>query len=91
MVRTRDSCPRDCGFKSRRILDGCKQFASYYIERKIEIKLGAIQKIHDTVGGGGVSQSVTKYHMGGGGVSNNVTRQIFVFFLKTLFTCFNLL
>ena len=26
--------------------------------------LGAIQIIRDTLGGGGVSQSVTKYHMG---------------------------
>jgi hypothetical protein len=30
-------------------------------------KLGAIQIIRDTSGGGGVSQSVIKYHNGGGG------------------------
>ena len=38
VVRAEDSHPRGHGFESRRILDGCKQFASYYIKRKIENK-----------------------------------------------------
>ncbi len=29
---------RGCGFESRRILDGCKQFASYYIKEQFENK-----------------------------------------------------
>ena len=34
------SWPRGCGFKPRhRILDGCKQFASYYIKEKLKIKV----------------------------------------------------
>jgi hypothetical protein len=32
VVRAEDSSLRGRGFKSRRILDGCKQFASYYIK-----------------------------------------------------------
>jgi hypothetical protein len=35
VVRAEDSRPRGRGFESRRILDGCKQLASYYIKRKI--------------------------------------------------------
>jgi hypothetical protein len=38
MVRAEDSRPRGHGFEFRRILDGCKRFASYYIKRKIENK-----------------------------------------------------
>jgi hypothetical protein len=38
VVRAEDSRPRGRGFESRRIMDGCKQFASYYIKRKIENK-----------------------------------------------------
>ncbi len=38
MVRAEDSRPRDRGFDSRRILDGCKRFASYYKE-KLKIKV----------------------------------------------------
>jgi hypothetical protein len=48
VVRTEGSRPRGCGFESRRILDGCKQFASYYIKRKIENKgsqMGHTKKI----------------------------------------------
>jgi hypothetical protein len=37
VVRAEDSHPRGHGFESRRILDGCKQFASYYIKRKIKV------------------------------------------------------
>ncbi len=37
MVRAEGSRPRGRGFESRRILDGCKRFASYYT-RKIENK-----------------------------------------------------
>jgi hypothetical protein len=47
VVRAEDSHPRSCGFESRRILDGCKQFASYYIKEKIDNKgspKGAHQK-----------------------------------------------
>jgi hypothetical protein len=39
VVREEDSHPRGRGFESRRILDGCKQFASYYIEEKLKIKV----------------------------------------------------
>jgi hypothetical protein len=48
VVRAEDSRPRGHGFKSRRILDGCKQFASNYIKRKIENKgsqMGHTKKI----------------------------------------------
>ncbi len=38
VVRAEDSRPRGRGFESRRILDGCKRIASYYIKRKIENK-----------------------------------------------------
>ncbi len=38
VVRAEDSRPRGRGFDSRRILDGCKRFASYYKE-KLEIKV----------------------------------------------------
>jgi hypothetical protein len=38
VVRAEDSRPRGRGFESRRILDGCKRFASYYIKGKIENK-----------------------------------------------------
>jgi hypothetical protein len=37
-VREEYSHPRGSGFESRRILDGCKRFASYYMKRKIENK-----------------------------------------------------
>ena len=39
MVRAEDSRPRGRGFESRRIVDGCKQFTSYYIEEKLKIKV----------------------------------------------------
>ena len=39
MVRAEDSRPRGRGFESRRIVDGCKRFASYYIEEKLKIKV----------------------------------------------------
>jgi hypothetical protein len=39
VVRAQDSRPRGCGFESRRILDGCKRFASYYIKEKLKIKV----------------------------------------------------
>ncbi len=39
MVRAEDSRPRGRGFNSRRILDGCKRFASYYIKEKLKIKV----------------------------------------------------
>ncbi len=39
MVRAEGSCPRGRGFKSRRILDGCKRIASYYIKEKLKIKV----------------------------------------------------
>ncbi len=39
MVRVEDSHPRGFGFESRRILDGCKRFASYCIIEKLEIKV----------------------------------------------------
>ncbi len=39
MVRAEDSRPRGHGFESHRILDGCKQFASYYIKEKLKIKV----------------------------------------------------
>ena len=39
MVRAEDSCPTGCGFVSGRILDGCKQFASYYIKENLKIKV----------------------------------------------------
>jgi hypothetical protein len=38
VVRAEDSRPRGHGFESRRILDGCKRFASYYKE-KFKIKV----------------------------------------------------
>jgi hypothetical protein len=38
VVRAGGSRPRGRGFESRRILDGCKRFASYYIKEKIENK-----------------------------------------------------
>ena len=38
MVRVEDSRPRGRGFESRRILDGCKRFASYYIKEKLKNK-----------------------------------------------------
>jgi hypothetical protein len=38
VVRAEDSRPRGHRFESRLILDGCKQFASSYIKRKIENK-----------------------------------------------------
>ncbi len=39
MVRAEGSRPRGRGFKSRRILDGCKRFANYYIKEKLKIKV----------------------------------------------------
>ena len=41
MIKSDGSIPRGSGFKPcHRILDGCKQFASYYIKRKkLNIKL----------------------------------------------------
>jgi hypothetical protein len=39
VVRAEDSRPRGRGFESRRILDGCKRFASYYIKEKLKIKV----------------------------------------------------
>ena len=39
VVRAEESRPRGCGFESRRILDGCKQFASYYIKKIKKIKV----------------------------------------------------
>jgi hypothetical protein len=39
VVRAEDSHPRGRGFESCRILDGCKQFASYYIKEKLKIKV----------------------------------------------------
>ncbi len=39
VVREEDSRPRGRGFESCSILDGCKQFASYYIEEKLNIKV----------------------------------------------------
>ncbi len=39
MVRAEDSCPTGRGFESRRILDGCKRFASYYIKENLKIKV----------------------------------------------------
>jgi hypothetical protein len=39
VVRAEDSRPRGRGFKSRRILDGCKRFASYYTKEKLKIKV----------------------------------------------------
>ncbi len=38
VVKAEDSRPRGRGFKSPRILDGCKRFAIYYIKIKIENK-----------------------------------------------------
>ncbi len=38
VVRAEDSRPRGRGFESRRILDGCKRFASYYIKEKLKNK-----------------------------------------------------
>jgi hypothetical protein len=38
-VRAEGSSPRGRGFESRRILDGCKLFASYYIKEKLKIKV----------------------------------------------------
>ncbi len=39
MVRAEGSRPRGRGFESRRKLDGCKRFASYYIKEKLKIKV----------------------------------------------------
>jgi hypothetical protein len=39
VVRVEASCLRGCGFESRRVLDGCKRFASYYIKEKLKIKV----------------------------------------------------
>jgi hypothetical protein len=39
VVRAEDSRPRGRGFESRRILDGCKRFASYYIKEKLKVKV----------------------------------------------------
>ncbi len=39
VVRAEDSRPRGRGFEFCRILDGCKQFASYYIKEKLKIKV----------------------------------------------------
>ncbi len=39
VVRAEDSRPRGCGFESHHILDGCNQFASYYIKEKLKIKV----------------------------------------------------
>jgi hypothetical protein len=39
VVRAEDSHPRGRGFESRHILDGCKQFDSYYIVEKLKIKV----------------------------------------------------
>jgi hypothetical protein len=40
MVKAGGSWPRGCGFKPRHhILDGCKQFASYYIKENLAIKV----------------------------------------------------
>ena len=39
MVRAEDSRPRGRGFESRRILDGRKRFASYYIRENLKIKV----------------------------------------------------
>ena len=44
MVRAEDSRPRGRGFESRRIVDGCKRFASYYIEEKLKIKVAKWKK-----------------------------------------------
>jgi hypothetical protein len=38
VVRAEVSRQRGRGFESRRILDGCKRFASFYIKEKIENK-----------------------------------------------------
>ena len=39
MVRVEASHLRGRGFESRRILDGCKRFANYYIKEKLKIKV----------------------------------------------------
>jgi hypothetical protein len=39
VVRAEDSHPRGRGIESRCMLDGCKQFAIYYIEEKLKIKV----------------------------------------------------
>jgi len=39
VVRAEGSRPRGRGVKSRRKLDGCKRFASYYIKEKLKIKV----------------------------------------------------
>ncbi len=40
MVKADGSWPRGCGFKPRRrILDGCRRIASYYIKEKLKIKV----------------------------------------------------
>jgi hypothetical protein len=47
VVRAEDSRPNGSGLESRCILDGCKQFASYYIKEKLKIevaKLGTPKK-----------------------------------------------
>jgi hypothetical protein len=48
VVRAEDSRPRGRGFESRRILDGCKRFASCYIKEKLKNKgsqMGHTKKI----------------------------------------------
>ncbi len=48
VVRAEDSRPRGRVFESRRILDGCKRFASYYIKEKLKNKgsqMGHTKKI----------------------------------------------
>ncbi len=39
VVKAEGSRPRGRGFKSCRILNGCKRFASYYIKEKLKIKV----------------------------------------------------
>jgi hypothetical protein len=40
VVKADGSLPRGCGFKPQHhILDGCKQFDSYYIKEKLKIKV----------------------------------------------------
>ncbi len=38
VVRAEDSHPTGRGFKSCRILDGCKRFASYYNKEKMKLR-----------------------------------------------------
>ncbi len=46
VVQADGSWPRGSGFKPHhRILDGCKQFASYYIKEKLKIKVAKKKNI----------------------------------------------